>query len=207
MLTITTNASTTASVTKSVTPNILNAAPVVGKTGLTFNNLQVSFTDASTDDNVGGPATVYVNWGDGSGVAVCGAMGSVCTRTYAATGTYNVSHYVVDAQGLYSAYDNFQVTVPAKFYVTVNTTGTPVVSALVQIKQSGAIKAQGNTNASGSWTSLIQLPAGNYTVSISKVGVTFDCDAGVAGNQNTNYAHPLLNPLNTSATISCSHTP
>ena len=51
------------------------------------------------------------------------------------------------------AYDNFQVTVPAKFFVTVDS-GT--ASALVQIKQGLTIKAQGYTNGSGDWQILSQ---------------------------------------------------
>ena len=160
---------TKASVTHSVTPIILNQAPVVGRSaGPTYpGGNQVTFTDSSTDDNVGGAATVYVNWGNGGPVAVCGTAGTnpVCTKTYAAAGTYNVSHFVIDAQGLYSAYDNFQVTVPAKFFVTVDS-GT--ASALVQIKQGLTIKAQGYTNGSGDWTSLVKLPVGAYTATLTK---------------------------------------
>lgn len=170
------------STSKSVTPVILNTPPVVGITGLTFTNLTVSFTDASTDDGVGGAATVYVNWGDGSPVAACGATGSVCTKTYAAAGTYNITHYVRDAGGLLSANDTFQAIVPAKFFVNVSTTAA-VQSALVQVKQGLAIKAQGYTSVAGTWQSLVKLPTGAYTATITKAGVTFDCDVAV-GIQN-----------------------
>ena len=152
---------------------------------------------------MGGPATVYVNWGDGSPVSTCGTAGTspVCTKTYAAASTYNISHYVIDAKGLYSAYDNFSVTVPAKFNVTVTTTA-PVASALVQIKQGATIKSQGYTNGAGTFASLVKLPPGAYAATITKAGVTFDCD-GVAGA-------PLTNPFGfsivaTDVTINCTH--
>jgi PKD repeat protein len=168
---------------------------------LTFTNLTVSFTDASTDDNVGGPATVYVNWGDGSPVATCGVIGSVCTKTYAAAGTYNITHYVKDAGGLLSGNDTFQAIVPAKFFVNV-TTSAATQSALVQIKLGTMIKAQGYTSAAGTWTSLVKLPVGAYTATITKSGKTFDCDgAGLANN-------PVpVNITNADVTINCTVTP
>jgi PKD repeat protein len=170
-LTITTDAATSDSITKSVTPVAINAAPAVCSSGWTYSLKTVSFTDCSTDD---GSATIYVNWGDGKPVQAYAMNQAGISHTYTYNGTYNITHWVQDSAGLKSTEVN-TTTVPKKFKVTVNTSAA-TANALVRVKTvGGVIKSQGYTNAAGTFLSVGLDPA-MYNVTISKYGFTFVCD-------------------------------
>jgi hypothetical protein len=123
-LTVTTNAYTSASITKNVTPSTVNAAPVCSGTAPTAADYVVSFTDSSTDD---GAATLYVNWGDGTPVQAF-ALGSSPSHTYIYKGTYSVRRYVRDSGGLVGDCGTTPVTVGSAAgttgTLTINTTNT-----------------------------------------------------------------------------------
>jgi hypothetical protein len=96
-----------------------------------------------------------------------------------------------------------KVSVPEKFTIAV--TITPALSGVnLILKQNGTTKAIGTTDVDGSYT-FTSVNLGNYTVTASKTGITFDADP-VAGMQNPvniavgpdqtiNFTHPYANYL------------
>ncbi len=175
-----------------------NEPPTCGRSALSFSDKTVSFTDASSDDGVGGAAAVWVNWGDNR--IDSWALLANISHTYAYNGTYTVRQSVKDAQGLISSCDPITVTVPASFKVIVNTTA-PTSSAYVKVTLNGTVKAQGYTNASGTWTSTGLAPNANYVMTISKTSKTFTCTGGIGTN-------PVMVDLSSSnQTLSCAVTP
>jgi PKD repeat protein len=192
-LTITTDAATSDSITKNVTPVAINVAPTVcGFGSLASSGKTVSFTDCSTDD---GSATVYVNWGDGK-PAQAYTMGQVgISHTYTYNGTYHITHWVQDAGGLKST-ETAKRTVPLKGTATVTVLGdgtgealnAPLASALVRVYNNGVLKAQGYTNALGSFVSGAVVEPSLVTVTGTKVGKTIVCGAPVYTGANTTVA-------------------
>lgn len=194
------------STTKTVTTCTVNNAPVCNQSAASSaGGREVHFADTSTDDYVGGAATVTVDWGDTNATTYTRSSNGDAiapSHTYALNGNYTIRHGVQDAKGQITQCSSFVVTVPLSYKVTVNTSAA-IASALVQVKQGTLLKAQGYTNASGTWTSLALIP-GSYTMTISKAGVTFDCDPGASGSQNTNLPADLTSG---NVTFTCTHTP
>ncbi len=150
----------------------ITSAPVVGF-GVTVNY------------TLGGgvaPYRVKVTWGDGyttmqSGVA---SGPSSTTHTYAKTGTFKVTLTATDSgvNGLVTtATTSTTVTITpgtgtvSGLVTRVNGT-TPVVSAAVQLKQSGVTKKLVYTNSLGVFNATA-VNAGTYDIYVSKSGVTF----------------------------------
>ena len=189
-LTMTAAGGGSASVTKSLTTCTVNQPPACGRTAIFYSpGNTVYFTDASTDDGVGGVALVSVNWGD-SKTDVNKPLLTSFSHTYAAAGTYLLIQSVMDAAGAISECPRQYVTpVPAgaKFNVTVNMSKTAAYAS-VKVLLNGSIKSQGSTGAAGlTWTSA-SLPANaGYTLSVMKVGKTFSCNGATVdlstGNQ------------------------
>jgi len=179
------------SVMKSVPTCIANQAPTCGRTAIVYSpNNTVSFTDTSTDDGVGGVATVSVNWGD-TKTDLNKPLLSPFSHTYSTSGTYLLIQSVQDAAGAIIECPRQYVTlVPAagaKFKVIVNMSKA-VPYTTVKVMLNGSIKSQGSTGAAGlTWTSA-SLPANaNYTLSVMKPGKTFSCNGATVdlstGNQ------------------------
>jgi hypothetical protein len=149
-------------------PMCSHTAPVISCTGR-----NVSFTDASWDDNFGGPAVVRVNWGDTH--ITYHQIGDFISYTYANDSTNTVRHEVQDATGAIHRCDPFSVTVPQRYTVTVSfEPATPY--ATIKVLLDGVIKAQGSSGAAGvSWTSGSLLGNAGYTLSVTKTGKTFSC--------------------------------
>ncbi len=181
----------------SVTTRNPNNPPICGRGPLSYSGNTVSFIDASSDDGVGGTATVSVNWGDNK-IDSWTLLGNI-SHTYAYNATYTVRQSVKDAKGFITNCDTVTVTVPAKFKVTVN---TGLSSALVKVTLGGVLKAQGYTNSAGTYTSVGIVPAANYLVTVSKGSTVFDCDGSGSAN------NPVTVDLSTSdRTLNCTVSP
>ena len=205
-LKVTTNANTTASITKSVTPVVINATPAVCSTDWNYNSLAVTFDDCSTDDS---PAIVYVNWGDGRSPQSYTLGQQDILYTYSVGGTYYVTHWVQDSAGAKSS-EFLTLTVPVKRRVTVTALGdgtgeapgAPLGSALVKLYKAGVLKAQGYTSAAtGAYTSQQVIEPGNVRMTITKAGKTFNCNlTGSGTNVPVDFATPPVD-----VTVSCTY--
>ena len=146
MLTVQTNANVTDSKTKYVTAQKANQPPTCSAFTPALAGKTVSFTDASSDDNLGGAAVVSVNWGDGSGLST-GALGSAFSHTYTLNGTFTITKKVTDFFGL-NCTTTASVTIasggtPTTGTLTLKPTGSGVFSITYMVKLAGLTKASG----------------------------------------------------------------
>jgi PKD repeat protein len=166
-LTVTTNAGTSASVTKAVTPAAVNRAPVCNAP-VTAAGFIATINDASSDPDGNATAALYVNWGDGSPVQSFALKTSGITHTYMYKGTYSVKRYVRDSAGAVGDCGSTPVVVgPA---ASVN--GTLVVgltgaggsfSVTTYVKLGAATKAFASIPVNGA-AQTFALPADTYGV-------------------------------------------
>jgi hypothetical protein len=99
---------------------------------------------------------------------------------------------VQDSAGLKST-ETLRTAVPLKGTATVTilgdgtgeVAGTALASALVKVYNSGVLKAQGYTNASGIYTSSAVVEPNTVTVVATKSGKTIVCAAPVYAGANT----------------------
>jgi PKD repeat protein len=158
-----------------VTPEKVNAAPLVSHGTVTISGYTVSFLDTSTDDAPLPANAVTVNWRDGY-VSTQNA-GTIFTHTYATSGTRNITHTVTDSgdaagNNKLSSTETITVTVPQTFKVsgTVSTAaGAPISGATVSLKVNGSTKKIVYTNTSGYYL-FTGVGPGTYTITVYKSG-------------------------------------
>jgi Carboxypeptidase regulatory-like domain/Doubled CXXCH motif (Paired_CXXCH_1) len=169
----------------SLVSQVTPSTPVVSKGTMTATGYQVSFTDTSTNGD-GSTANVSVNWGDGT--YDIGVMGGTFTHTYSnlRARSYVINHMAISPGNprlVSHPIDSFSVNVPQRYTVSgivTTSTGTPMGSAYVFLKQSGHTKQYKKTLANGLFTFPNVLP-GDYTVHVFKFGTTFGADATIPG--------------------------
>jgi hypothetical protein len=154
--------------TKTVTPVAVNLAPGCAKAGpvTTGPGKSAHFTDASSDPDGNGTATVVVNWGDGSQLSML-APGSTFDHTYMTNGTFTITHKVKDSGGMKDVCPSTSVTFSKGTGVvmgslTIDANG----STSTGLKGSYMLKQNGLTVKSGSVTigtdKVVSTPTGNY---------------------------------------------
>lgn len=151
-----------------------NAKPVVSHAAPSVNLYTVSFTDASTDDDVLPVNAISVNWGDG--IVTPGNKGQTFSHIYASRSrTYTIVHTVTDA-GVLSAGEHFTVSVPTKYMVsgvvTLKDGTTPLGSVSLALKYNGHTRAVRKSAANGTFSFTNVLP-GSYTIRPYKRGNAF----------------------------------
>jgi Carboxypeptidase regulatory-like domain len=161
----------------------VTATPVVSKGMVTVTGWAVSFTDASTDPD-GTTDAVTVNWGDGN--IDLGVMGGTFTHTYSnlRARNYIITHVVTDpVNPRLISKEAFSVNVPTRYTISglvTTSTGTPMGSAYVFLKQNGHTKQYKKTAVNGSYSFSGVLP-GDYTIHVFKFGTTYGADAAIIG--------------------------
>lgn len=182
--------------------------PTVGLTSQAVTNLNVSFTDNSTDNNgqPQGSLVITANWGDGQ--VSNGAGGGSFSHDYTSPGKYTIIHTVKDLGNRYAS-EMILVTVSAdtttqKYSITINVkdnTGAAIPGATVYLKQKkGSDWKQimyGYTDASGSKT-FDNLLAGTtlYKAVVYKSGVDFNgAKTGTQTKVNFDDTNPATAPI------------
>ena len=168
------------SVTRSVTVTAPDGAPTVGGTAcgsiLTADTWAATLNDTSTDDR--GIMYVLVNWGDGS-TPSRGAQNAALSHTYRKAGSFLITQTAVDT-ALQASVRTCTVS-PASFRIdgTVKTSGAvAIASATVNLfdTANGVLVKTMYSTSLGAF-SATSLKPGEYRITVSKRGYTFDVPA------------------------------
>ena len=167
-------------VTRSVTVTAPDNAPTVGGTAcasiLTADTWAATLNDTSTDDR--GIMYVLVNWGDGS-TPSRGAQNAALSHTYRKAGSFLITQTAVDT-ALQASVRTCTVS-PASFRIdgTVKTSGAvAIASATVNLfdTANGVLVKTMYSTSLGAF-SATSLKPGEYRITVSKRGYTFDVPA------------------------------
>lgn len=149
-------------------------APVAdGECDFDENTWTLTILDTSSDDN--GIGQEAVNWGDGSLLTVdySDPFGPF-VHTYADAGAYAATHRIFDTIGQTAERGCTASAMPFAIGGTVVASDgtTPIRLATVQVKKDGVLVRTVFTDGNGAF-SVGNLKPGTYTLTLSKVGVTF----------------------------------
>jgi hypothetical protein len=174
-------------VTRIVTPVVVNHAPVAGGLSSTYPSTSlapfvvtnatnnVSFMDGSTDadSNI---TSIVVKWGDGT-VSTAASAGAPFSHTYARAGKYTITMTVRDAGNKYSYDRAFVKIVPQTYSISgfvKNAAGTSISGATVYLKMSGRTRAIRRSAPTTGAFSFSNVTTGAYTITTLKAGYAFD---------------------------------